>query len=165
MVNEKRVGRLMGLMDLEAIYPKPHLSRPAKWSEKYPYLLRGLAIKKPDHVWAADITYIRLAKGFVYLAAVMEMRKGSISPWITGCWPANIETGTSPYRAEIFFQSRRCAAQIFNFYSSKIDDFCLDNGDHIRKYSHSWRQKNEKALSGHSSLLALIYSNFPQCLF
>ena len=81
MVNEKRVGRLMGLMGLEAIYPKPHLSRPEKWSEKYPYLLRGLSIEKPDQVWAADITYIRLAKGFVYLVAVMDWFSRYVLSW------------------------------------------------------------------------------------
>jgi putative transposase len=72
MVNVKRVSRLMRRMGLEAVYPKPKLSRPEKWSEKYPYLLRGLSITRPDQVWASDITYIRLSKGFVYLVAVMD---------------------------------------------------------------------------------------------
>lgn len=72
-VNRKRIGRLMRLMGLEAIYPKPNLSRAvANESVKYPYLLRGLVIEKPNHVWSTDITYIRLKQGFVYLVAVMD---------------------------------------------------------------------------------------------
>jgi putative transposase len=80
-VTSKRVGRLMKLMGLEAIYPKPGLSRPEKWSEKHPYLLRGLEIKQPDQVWASDITYIRLAKGFVYLVAVMDWYSRYVLSW------------------------------------------------------------------------------------
>lgn len=72
-VNRKRIGRLMRLMGLEAIYPKPNLSRAvANESVKYPYLLRGLVIEKPNHVWSTDITYIRLKHGFIYLVAVMD---------------------------------------------------------------------------------------------
>ena len=81
VVNIKRVGRLMKMMGLEAVYPKPRLSRPEKWSEKHPYLLRGLEIKQPDQVWASDITYIRLAKGFVYLVAVMDWYSRYVLSW------------------------------------------------------------------------------------
>jgi len=69
-VNAKRVRRLMRLMGLEAIYPKRHsggLSRPDKAHRVYPYLLKGLTIDRPDHVWCTDITYIRLRRGWVYL--------------------------------------------------------------------------------------------------
>jgi putative transposase len=71
-VNPKRVRRLMRLMGLEAVYPKPWLSKPAKGHKKYPYLLKGLIIKCPDHVWSADITYVRLVQGFIYLVAIMD---------------------------------------------------------------------------------------------
>lgn len=80
-VNIKRIGRLMKLMGLEAIYPKPRLSLPIKWSEKHPYLLRDLEIVKPDQVWASDITYIRLAKGFVYLVAVIDWFSRYVLSW------------------------------------------------------------------------------------
>jgi len=80
-VNEKRVRRLMRVMGMEAIYPKPNLSRPEKWSEKYPYLLRGLAINRADQVWAADITYIRLYKGFGYLVAIMDWFSRCVLSW------------------------------------------------------------------------------------
>lgn len=80
-VNIKRVSRLMRQMGLEAIYPKPKLSRPAPWSKQYPYLLRGLKINRPDQVWASDITYIRLNKGFVYLVAVMDWYSRYVISW------------------------------------------------------------------------------------
>lgn len=80
-VNIKRVWRLMKAMGLEAIYPKPRLSRPTKWSEKHPYLLRGLTIERPDQVWASDITYIRLYKGFVYLVVVLDWYSRYVICW------------------------------------------------------------------------------------
>ena len=63
VVNPKRVARLMRKMGLVAIYPKPKTSRMGKPSKVYPYLLKGLSITRPNHVWATDITYIRLNKG------------------------------------------------------------------------------------------------------
>ncbi|OVE78541.1 hypothetical protein BVY01_05165 [bacterium I07] len=66
-VNRKRIQRLMRLMGIQAIYPKPRLSIGGKGHKIYPYLLKGLTIDRPDQVWCADITYIRLAHGFVYL--------------------------------------------------------------------------------------------------
>jgi putative transposase len=71
-VNHKRVGRLMRQMGLEAIYAKPRLSQPAEGHEIYPYLLRGVTVSRANQVWSADITYIRLQFGFVYLVAVMD---------------------------------------------------------------------------------------------
>lgn len=66
-VNEKRIRRLLRLIGLEAIYPKPNLSKPNREHKIYPYLLRGVAIEHRDQVFSADITYIRLSHGFVYL--------------------------------------------------------------------------------------------------
>jgi putative transposase len=71
-VNRKRIQRLMRLMGLEAIYPKPKTSRPHPDHRIYPYLLRGLTIDRPNQVWAADITYIPMARGFMYLVVVMD---------------------------------------------------------------------------------------------
>jgi putative transposase len=62
----------MQIMDLEAIYPKPHLSQINKEHRIYPYLLRNIAIVRPDQVWSTDITYLRLAGGFAYLAAYID---------------------------------------------------------------------------------------------
>ncbi|MGC1523140.1 MAG: IS3 family transposase, partial [Steroidobacteraceae bacterium] len=71
-VNRKRVRRLMRVMGLEAIYQKPNTSQGHPDNKVYPYLLRGLIIYRPNQVWCADITYIPMARGFVYLAAVMD---------------------------------------------------------------------------------------------
>jgi putative transposase len=71
-VNTKRVRRLLRLMGLEAIYPKPHVSRAAADHRIYPYLLKDVVIDRADHVWSADITSIRLRQGFVYWVAIMD---------------------------------------------------------------------------------------------
>ncbi len=71
-VNRKRVKRLMQLMGLEAIYQRQRTSRPAPNQRIYPYLLRGLSIERINQVWAADICYIPMARGFLYLVAVMD---------------------------------------------------------------------------------------------
>ncbi len=81
-IGHNRVRRLMRLMGLEAIYPKPRLSRPGSPEHRtYPYLLRGLTIERPNHVWAADITYIRLWQGFVYLVAIMDWYSRYVLSW------------------------------------------------------------------------------------
>jgi putative transposase len=82
VVGHNRVRRLMRLMGLEAIYPKPRLSQPGSQEHrKYPYLLRGLVIERANHVWAADITYIRLWQGFVYLVAIMDWHSRYVLSW------------------------------------------------------------------------------------
>ena len=81
VVNLKRVRRLLRLMGLEAIYAKPRLSVPAAGHRIYPYLLRGLAIEKPNTCWATDITYIRLRQGFVYLVAIMDWYSRYVLSW------------------------------------------------------------------------------------
>lgn len=81
IVNHKRVERLMGIMGLQAIYPKPKLSKGLDNTRKYPYLLRGLHIDKPDQVWCTDITYIRLRQGFIYLVAVMDWFSRYVLSW------------------------------------------------------------------------------------
>lgn len=80
-VNPKRVRRLMRQMGLEAIYPKPRLSQPAPGHRIYPYLLRGLEIDRPNHVWSSDITYIRMRHGFIYLVAVMDWYSRYVLAW------------------------------------------------------------------------------------
>jgi putative transposase len=80
-VNRKRVRRLMRKMGLVSVAPKPNTSRPAPAHKVYPYLLRGLQIERADQVWCADITYIRLAHGFVYLTAVMDWYSRSVLAW------------------------------------------------------------------------------------
>jgi putative transposase len=80
-VNRKRVQRLMRLMGLEAIYPKPRTTRRAKEHRIYPYLLRNLAITRPDQVWSTDITYLPLRDGYLYLTAVMDWYSRYVLAW------------------------------------------------------------------------------------
>ncbi len=80
-VNTKRVRRLMRLMGLEAVYPKPRISKSCPEHKIYPYLLRGLIIDRPDQVWASDISYIRLLHGFVYLVVVMDWFSRYVLSW------------------------------------------------------------------------------------
>ena len=80
-INRKKVQRLMRLMGLEAIYPKPKTSRPHPQHKVYPYLLRNLQIDRPNQVWAADITYIPMCRGFMYLVAVMDWHSRKVLSW------------------------------------------------------------------------------------
>jgi putative transposase len=80
-VNRKRVQRLMRLMGLEAIYPRPKLSLPGCGHKIYPYLLRGVEIVRPDQVWSTDITYVPLPGGFMYLAAIIDWYSRYVIAW------------------------------------------------------------------------------------
>jgi putative transposase len=80
-VNRKRIQRLMRLMGLEAVYPKPKTSCPYKGHKIYPYLLRDMSIERSNHVWAADITYIPMERGFMYLVAVMDWSSRKVLSW------------------------------------------------------------------------------------
>lgn len=80
-VNAKRVRRLLRIMGLEAVYQKPNTSQPNPEHKVYPYLLRGLVIDRCDQVWSTDITYIRLASGFVYLMAVIDWYSRYVLDW------------------------------------------------------------------------------------
>lgn len=80
-VNRKRVRRLMQLMDLESLAPKPNTSKPAPEHPVYPYLLRNLAISRINQVWAADITYVPMALGFAYLVAIIDWHSRLVLAW------------------------------------------------------------------------------------
>jgi len=80
-VNRKRVSRLMRVMGIEAVYPKPKLSQPGEGHKIYPYLLKGVAVTRVNQVWSTDITYIRMAAGFVYLVAVMDWYSRFVLSW------------------------------------------------------------------------------------
>jgi putative transposase len=80
-INRKRVQRYMRLMGLEAIYPKPRTSRLHPEHKIYPYLLRNLSIDHPNQVWTADITYIPMNRGFMYLVAVMDWHSRKVLSW------------------------------------------------------------------------------------
>lgn len=80
-VNRKRLQRLYRLMGLEAVYPKPNMSRAAVEHKKYPYLLGGVVVNHCDQVWSADLTYIRLKHGFVYLMAIIDWFSRYVLDW------------------------------------------------------------------------------------
>ena len=81
VVARKRVMRLIRKMGIAPIYPKRNTSRPNKAHETYPYLLRGLSIDRPNQVWCADISYIPMARGFLYLAAIMDWHSRKVLSW------------------------------------------------------------------------------------
>jgi putative transposase len=80
-VNRKRVSRLMEVMGIEAVYPKPKLSQPGEGHRIYPYLLRGTTVERVNQVWSTDITYIRMAQGFLYLVAIMDWFSRFVLSW------------------------------------------------------------------------------------
>jgi putative transposase len=80
-VNRKRVSRLMTVLGVEAVYPKPKLSQPGEGHRIYSYLLRGMEVNRVNQVWSTDITYIRMAQGFIYLVAVMDWFSRYIVSW------------------------------------------------------------------------------------
>ena len=81
LVNEKRIRRLMRLMGLMPIYRKPNTSKAAKGHKTYPYLLKGLRVTRPNQVWAADITYLPMRRGFLYLVAIMDWHTRKVLAW------------------------------------------------------------------------------------
>jgi len=81
VVNRKRVQRLMRKLRISAVYPRPSLSKPGKGHKVYPYLLRNVEVTRPDQVWAADITYIHMPRGFMYLVAVMDWHSRKVLSW------------------------------------------------------------------------------------
>lgn len=80
-VNRKRVQRLMRLMGIQSVAPKPNTSKPAKEHKIYPYLLGGLEISRSNQVWCSDITYVRMPGGYVYLVAVMDWYSRKVLSW------------------------------------------------------------------------------------
>jgi putative transposase len=80
-INRKRVRRLMREMGIEALGPKPNTSKPAPGHKIYPYLLRDMKIERPNQVWCADITYLPLGRGFLYLVAVMDWAGRAVLSW------------------------------------------------------------------------------------
>ena len=81
VVGRKRVRRLMAKMGLAAVYQRPRTTVPHPEHRKWPYLLRGVVIDRPDQVWCADITYIPMRRGFLYLVAVMDWASRRVLSW------------------------------------------------------------------------------------
>jgi len=129
-VNRKRVQRLMRLMGLESTAPKPNTSKPAPEHTVYPYLLRNLTVSRINQVWAADITYIPMARGFVYLVAVIDWYSRRVLAWrlsntleTTFCVEAVNEAVARYGRPEIFNTD-----QGSQFTSEDFTDVVLERG-------------------------------------
>src|SRR5208283_3730084 len=80
-INRKRVQRLMRKMGIAALGPKPNTSKPAPGHKIFPYLLRNLKIERPNHVWACDITYLPIGRGFLYLVAIIDWASRAVLSW------------------------------------------------------------------------------------
>jgi putative transposase len=108
-VNRKRVQRLMRLMGIAALGPKPRTTKPAPGHKIYPYLLRDVTIERANHVWAADITYIPIGRGFLYLMAIIDWASRAVLAWrlsntmdVSFCLAALEEALTGFGKPEIF---------------------------------------------------------------
>jgi putative transposase len=107
-VNRKRVCRLLQIMGIEAIYPRPWTSQPGPGHRLYPYLLEGLEITGPDQVWCSDITYVPMQSGFLYLVAIMDWWSRFVLAWALSntlepefcvrAWEQALATGNRPPR-------------------------------------------------------------------
>lgn len=129
-INRKRVQRLMREMGLEAMAPGPATSRPRKEDKKYPYLLRTLAVVRPNQVWATDITYIPLAHGYVYLVAIIDWFSRKVLAWRLSntldtpfCIDALTEALARFGRPEIFNSDQGC-----QFTAQAFANLLLDAG-------------------------------------
>jgi putative transposase len=80
-INRKRVQRLMRKMGIAALGPKPNTTKPAPGHKIYPYLLRNLKIERPNHVWAADIVYLPIGRGFLYFVAIIDWASRAVLAW------------------------------------------------------------------------------------
>ena len=80
-INRKRVSRLMEVMGIQALYPKPNLSKPAPGHQVYPYLLRGVAASYPNHIWGVDITYVPIKNSWLYLVAIIDWYSRYVLNW------------------------------------------------------------------------------------
>jgi len=131
-VNPNRVRRLMRLMGLEAIYPKPRLSQGGPGHKIYPYLLSGVPIERSNQVWSTDITYIRLRHGFVYLVAVMDWYSRYVLSW-----EISVTMDTAFCITALDWALRRGRPEIFNsdqgaqFTSHDFTKRLLDEGIRI----------------------------------
>jgi len=127
-VNRKRVQRLMKVLNLQAIYPKPNVSQKRKEHKIYPYLLKGLTINRPNMVWCTDITYVRVGQGFVYLVALIDVYSRYIVSW----------------RLSITLEACFCIEMLEEAFKKGVSDFMnTDQGSQFT--SQEWINRVEAA--------------------
>lgn len=126
--NRKRVQRLMRLMGIEAVYPKPRTSRPHPQHKVYPYLLRGMTINSTNQVWATDITFIPMASGYMYLVAIMDWHSRKVLSWRISntldsafCIEA-LQEALSRYSAPAIFNTDQGAQFTSNAFTQVLKD-------------------------------------------
>ena len=142
VIGRERVAAMMLRMGIEALYRRPNTSKPAPGHKIYPYLLRGLAVERPNQVWAMDITYIPMARGFVYLAAVVDWFSRRVLAWrlsitmeVDFCLDAVEEALARHGRPEIFNTD-----QGSQFTSAAFTGLLTENGIQISMDGRgSWR--------------------------
>ena len=123
-IGRRRAARLMRLLGLQAVYRAPRTSAPHPEHRVYPYLLRGLAIERPDHVWCADITYIPVRRGFLYLVAVMDWASRHVLAWRL---------------SNTLFEDQICPTHVFTV----IQPF--DDGEYDKRFSDIYKPALESA--------------------
>ena len=123
LINRKRVMRLLGVMGIQAIHPRPWTSQPAEGHQIYPYLLEGLEITGPDQVWCSDITYVPMQHGFMYLVAVMDWWSRYVLAWALSnsldsefcvrAWEQALASGNRPPRISNTDQGAQFTSQAY----------------------------------------------------
>jgi putative transposase len=128
-IGRQRVARMMKRMGIAALYRRPNTSKPAPGHKIYPYLLRGLAVDRPNQVWAMDITYIPMARGFVYLTAVVDWFSRRVLAWrvsitmeVEFCLEAVEEAVAKHGRPEIFNTDQGSQFTSVDFTSLLLDN-------------------------------------------
>lgn len=131
-INRKRVQRLMRIMGIQAIYPEPKTTQANTAHKKYPYLLRGINVGTSNQVWATDITYIPMAKGFVYLTAIMDWYSRKVLSWrlsntmdVGFCLDA-LEEAISRYGAPIIFNSDQGSQYTSGLFTQTLKQNCIE---------------------------------------
>src|SRR6267142_1834510 len=139
-IGRRHVKTLMRRMGIEALYRRPRTTKPEPGHKIHPYLLRGLAIERPNQVWAMDITYIPMARGFVYLAVVLDWFSRRVLSWrlsITmdgkGAWRDNVFVWRSVKYEEVYLraydgvsEARTSIGSYLDFYNSRRPHSSLD---------------------------------------
>jgi len=165
-VNPKRIRRLMRLMGLEAIYPKPRLSKAHPKHRKYPYLLRDLKVSHADQVWAADITYIPLNSGFAYLVAIIDWYSRYVVAWeiditleTTFCLNA-LNRALHSGRCEIFNTDQGCQFTSEEFTNRlKEEDIAISMDGRGRVFDNIFVERLWRALK-YEEVYIKSYLNF-----
>jgi putative transposase len=169
LVNRKRVQRLMGILCLAGMAPGPNTSLPHPQHKIYPYLLRGVDVTRPNQVWSTDITYIRLARGFVYLAAVIDWYSRKVLAWrlsntldsgfCVDCLEQSLKTYDTP---EIFNTDQGCQFTSDAFTGAlKLHDIAISMDGRGRALDNIFVERLWRSVK-HEDVYLKGYVNMPE---